>query len=151
MTGGALQYPESSPRSVHGLTAIARREGRNTWKPVIPITLFLPNHKIFQMRKVNEHGMATFDPKDLKKALRELGKQVVRYRLTKNSFSPGKMRLPGWAQVWAEAEDSIEDTLKEDPLGRSLTVDTLSKSKETLKPYTEQVGKNKFLPSGLAF
>ena len=42
-------------------------------------------------------------------------------------------------------------TNEQNPQGRSLTKDTLQKAKDTLNPYTEQVGKNKFLPSGLAF
>ena len=67
----------------------------------------------------------------------------VTYKLTNNRLVPGRMRLPGWAQVFMEAEQMYQGMTGRSPLR------TPSKE-QRLHAHTEQVGKNKFLPSGLA-
>ena len=152
-SGGALQYPIARPGSSAGLQAIARREGSTTWKPIDPLEGTPNNPEPLRNAKTDKFGNVQFDPKALKTALKEMGKEIVTYKLTNNTLRPGRMRLPGWAQVYMEAEQFYRGvtTNEQNPQGRSLTKDTLQKAKDTLDPYTEQVGKNKFLPSGLAF
>ena len=145
-TGGALQYPLARQGSSAGLMAKARREGSTTWKPVTPYEGTDLAPEPLRNAKTDKFGNVKFDPKSLKTALKEMGKEIVTYKLTNNRLVPGRMRLPGWAQVFMEAEQMYQGMT-----GRSLTKDTFEKSRETLMPHTEQVGKNKFLPSGLAF
>ena len=101
-------------------------------------------------RKADQFGVLKFDPKSLKDDLRRMASADPEI-FTAVKWRGGK--LPGWAQVWMEAEDMYRGmtTSKENPQGRSLSYDTFQKSKETLEPYVDQVGKNKFLPSGLQF